>query len=211
MSYIVIELQKETLDPNIRIVDLLRKSLVVAKKLKLIDFENWINLELNGYYETDIDIPKYRHVVGQLKAWNPYNGWVPTIFRGNDELNKLITNKKIADPISNIESLMKEDTNELCCAFTASVEKELGDMFDFVTTYKLFISKSQFQVILEAVRTAILKWSLQLESDGVLGEEMVFNQKEKEVATSKNYTVNNFYGDVRNSQIQQLTSDSQQK
>jgi hypothetical protein len=40
---------------------------------------------------------------------------------------------------------------------------------------------------------------------------MVFSQQEKDIAVSKSYTVNNFYGNVNNSQIQQHTSDSQQR
>ena len=73
MSSIVIELQQESLNKNISISDLLRKALVVAKKLKISDFEEWITNELNGYEKAE-DIPAYRYVAGSVKAWNPHHG-----------------------------------------------------------------------------------------------------------------------------------------
>ena len=59
---IVLELQKETLDETISIESLLRKAYLVAKKLKLKDFEEWINKEQNGY---NGQIPEYRNVRGE--------------------------------------------------------------------------------------------------------------------------------------------------
>jgi hypothetical protein len=47
MSSSVLELQHDALQPDVRVIDLLRKSLVVAKKLGLGEFEEWVNAELN--------------------------------------------------------------------------------------------------------------------------------------------------------------------
>jgi len=210
MSFFVIELQKDALDQSISTTNLLRKALVVAKKLKLADFEKWINVELNGYYGTDNDIPKYRNVSGQLKGWNPYHGWLPTILNTDNNTEKLLTNRDVGDPLSEIEFLMRGESSELVMIYPANLEDILGKMFNSRTKYQLFVSKSQFQGILEEVRTTILKWSLELECDGILGDEMIFSEKEKEIAVTKNYTVNNFYGEVKNSQIQQHTMESGQ-
>ena len=49
MAKIVIELQHEALKSNFDIMNLLRKAYLVARKLKLQEFEDWINNELNGY------------------------------------------------------------------------------------------------------------------------------------------------------------------
>lgn len=59
MSKIVIELQQEALKSDFDIMSLLRKAYLVAKKLKLQEFKEWINNELNGYGDKD-EIPKYR-------------------------------------------------------------------------------------------------------------------------------------------------------
>lgn len=43
----VVELQREMLNGTIRVSDLLRKALVVARKLSLAEFQGWIQLEVN--------------------------------------------------------------------------------------------------------------------------------------------------------------------
>lgn len=56
---IVLELQREALDDKNQASSLLRKALVVAKKLRIKDFEDWANKELSGYLATDT-VPQYR-------------------------------------------------------------------------------------------------------------------------------------------------------
>ena len=43
MEGLVIELEKEALDEKISVESLLRKAYLVARKLKLKEFEDWIN------------------------------------------------------------------------------------------------------------------------------------------------------------------------
>jgi len=50
--------------------------LLYPKKLKLPDFETWVNSELNGY-DTPADVPKYRIINCTLHLHNPYNGLIP--------------------------------------------------------------------------------------------------------------------------------------
>ena len=54
MNSLIIELQRDALDDNISVANLLRRALVVFRKLKLPAPEKWINLELRGYEQ----IPK---------------------------------------------------------------------------------------------------------------------------------------------------------
>ena len=70
MTPIVLQLQQESLDRSVSVTDLLRKSLVIARKLKLCEFESWINSELRGYGPQE-KIPDYRRVKGSVKFWNP--------------------------------------------------------------------------------------------------------------------------------------------
>lgn len=210
MSYLVIDLQKSSLDSTISITNLLREAFVVAKKLKLDDFEKWINFELNGYCNTN-DIPEYRKVYGQLKGFNPVNGWIPTLFNGDTKMQNILTIREVSEPIAKLEFLMNSEGSSLCITYPTDVEQKLGAMFGYETKYQLFVDKSQFQGILEAVRTTVMNWSLELECDGILGEEMIFSDRERHIAVERNYTVNNFYGDVKNSQIQQNTKESKQK
>jgi hypothetical protein len=61
MTGIVLELQREALGKGVRISDLLRKVLLVARKLKVSEIEAWVLSELNGYSD-GAEIPEYRQV-----------------------------------------------------------------------------------------------------------------------------------------------------
>ena len=67
MKGIVIELEKEALNEQASVESLLRKAYLVARKLKLEEFEEWINNEQNGYKGNALD---YRMINGEYKAWN---------------------------------------------------------------------------------------------------------------------------------------------
>jgi hypothetical protein len=211
MSSLIIDLQKDALDESISTTNLLRKALVVARKLKQKDFEVWIGCELNGYSDTDIEIPSYRNISGKLKAFNPHNGWIPAVIP-NSDLENVITQRQVFDSISELEFLLNStEGNELISGFSGHCEQQLRKIFNFHSIFQLFTSKSQFRKILDGVRNTVLNWSLKLEEDGIYGEQMIFTNKEKEIASNASYTVNNFYGDVNNSQIQQNSQDSKQE
>lgn len=208
MEYLVIDLQKSALDKDISTLTLLRKAFVVAKKLRIQEFEKWINCELNGY-DNNEEIPKYREVLGEIKGLNPYKGWIPVLIEDR-ELEEKICSKSVGEAISKLEYLMDNNENSLCITFQGDFEKKIGELVGVPTKYNLFVDKSQFKGILEAVTTIILNWALELEADGILGEELIFTSQEREIAVERNYTVNNFYGNISDSQIQQNTRDSNQ-
>ena len=78
MSSIVIDLQDEILSSDCDIVQILRRAHVIAVKLGLKEFDQWISYELNGYPDQNA-CPDYRKVRGTLKAFNPYHGWIPAV------------------------------------------------------------------------------------------------------------------------------------
>ena len=211
MAYIVIDLQNNVIDSHITTTNLLRKALMVAKKLKLKDFENWIRFELNGYGNKDVKIPECRKIHGELRAFNPGEGWIPTLFNGYVEMQDTVTKSTVLQSVSELEHLINGKSDIFCISFATDAERILGELFGFETMYKLFINIIQIQNILETVRTTVMNWALELECDGILGEEMIFTEVEKRIAVERNYTVNNFYGDVSHSQIQQHTKNSDQK
>jgi len=187
MKSLVLELQREAMNPNGRLSDILRKALVVATKLKVDEFKIWTDSELKGYAKGQ-DIPPYRKVKGSVKAWNPYNGWIPVIVR-NSEIMDLISNRSIGQPISELESLchQKDEGGGLQVPlphdwimklFSKSKEFRLG----MVPT--LIVDKSQLDGILDAVRNEILNWSLELERQGILGDGMSFSTEELDKAKS---------------------------
>jgi hypothetical protein len=80
MPGVVLDLQRDALDPKYPLTDLLRKALVVARKLKIVEFESWIDNELNGYRGPEESVPNYRLLHGQVKCHNPYHGWQPMAY-----------------------------------------------------------------------------------------------------------------------------------
>lgn len=202
MSGIVIELQKEALDETVSIESLLRKAYLVAKKLKLKDFEEWINQEQNGY---DGQLPEYRNVSGEIKAWNPYHGWIPVVLStpGSDIFSRLPLDFSISVMADSYDS----SNGTIYLGVNAAMTELLNNSTDFMPTkYSFVVSKSELYRIMSTVRNKILDWALLLEENEILGEGMTFTEKEKEIASNtqviNNYT-NNFYSSASDVDIQQ--------
>lgn len=53
MESVVLQLQRECLDTHVPILEILRKALVGARKLSLVEAQTWIEKELNGYPNGD--------------------------------------------------------------------------------------------------------------------------------------------------------------
>lgn len=212
MSGIVLDLQKEALDNNCDILNLLRKAYLIAKKLKLAEFEEWINNELNGYTDKKI-IPEYRKVHGDLRGWNPYHGWIPAIIYDNDMYN-LLSIQKMPDAISNLKNIFDTSENHtIILQFNGYINNQLSNFCEFATKFALVIGTNQIFDIIEKVRNIILDWSIKLETSGIIGEGLQFSNEEKEIAANTpiiNNYINNFYGNVQDTQIQQNTDDSTQ-
>ena len=207
MKSLVLELQREAMNPDSRLSDILRKALVVATKLKVDEFKIWAEVELKGYSKGQ-DIPSYRKVTGSVKAWNPYNGWIPVIVE-DSQINNLISNRSIDQPISELESLCHQEEEDrvlqvplphdwIMKIFSKSEEYRLG----MVPT--LVVDKSQLVGILDAVRNEILDWSLELEKQGILGDGISFSTEEVNMAKSiiNIKSFKGILGDVSSSNVQ---------
>lgn len=209
MAGLVFELQKDSLDSEIKVSNLLRKAFTVSKKLGIIEIEAWLNKELSGYKSEDA-IPTYRIVRGQVKAWNPYNGWIPLICNDTDMVEKLSV-RAISESIGELDSLIVEsDSGTIHVPFPPNVENFLMRSATLQLQPSLIIGKTQIIGILDAVRNNILNWSLELEQKGVLGEDMSFSNEEKKIAHQTSYQVTNNIGSMHNSQLQQDSAGSTQ-
>lgn len=119
MSSIVLELQQDALNRNVLTSDLLRKALVVARKLRVQEIQTWLDLELNGYGD-GADIPDYRKIWGEVRAWNPYHGWQPVVFQ-NAKIETLVKTRTCSQAAAELESLVSsgESGGELSCLLQA--------------------------------------------------------------------------------------------
>lgn len=201
MSSIILDLQKDIYDNKIELSDILRKAHVVAKKLKLSDIDKWINNELNGY-KIGNEIPDYRKLKGETKYLNPYHGWLPMMFESS-QMEDIFCIKDIPNAIPNIEDLIKSDKGNITYNMTADQNMFISKYTGRETQYAVFFSKSSLSNILTTVKNKILEWTLELEENNVLGNNMKFTQEEQNSAEQISNQTFNFYGEthIENSSI----------
>jgi len=206
-SHIVIELQQNALDSSVKVSDLLRKASVVARKLNIKEFENWLTHELNGYEDND-KIPNYRKLKGEVKVWNPYRGWQPVSF-DNNQTEEIMTYRFTKQSISELEALIDSKPEQVTMKFPSETELSLMKNIRSLTPPILHLSIPQIFSVTDRVRNIILDWSLKLEENGILGDGLTFSKEEKQIASQIVYNVTtNIYGNMENSNIQQNSSDS---
>ena len=196
MSSLVLELQQNALDPDIRIADLLRKSLVVARKLALKEFEGWVNSELNGYNDRS-EIPDYRELNGTPVAYSHYHGWYRLMtFNLSPEIVDKMTMLRFHQPISYFESSAREDAESITVSYDTAAEQMLTRALHNRAIPALRFDPSEFRGVLDAVRNIILEWTLRLESEGILGENMTFTVEERHRVSSTHLNIKNLISQV---------------
>lgn len=192
MSSIILELQNEASNSNSSVSDLLRKAKIVAVKLGLDDFLKWIENELNGYdTKEESELPSYRIISGEAKAWNPYYGWRPILF-SDIESQRLLSVRSINQKIGELDDLMKsESEGPFFVDYNPEAKKAIREAIKSDTDIKFMVSKNSVAGILEGVRNIVLDWSLKLEKEGVMGEGMTFSKEEKEKVDNKDFRIGN--------------------
>lgn len=212
MAGLVLELQRDALNSSIAVADLLRKALVVAKKLGLVEFEKWITFELNGYKRGD-ETPRYRKVSGEVRVFNPYNGLhIPFLVTEDPKFAAFISSRPVGDAIGRIEGAIKNKTTKgiLALPFPKELEIRLMKSMEFPMRPMLYLGESELHGIVDAVRNTVLEWAINLERDGIIGEGMTFSPDERRAAASTVYNIQNYIGTMNRSQVQQGTCDSSQ-
>ena len=204
MNSLVLDLQQEVLKSDCDILNALRKAHLIASKLRLTEFDAWITSELNGYYKNSQDIPDYRKVNGQLKAWNPYHGWIPVVIH-DTKIQELLCMRKIGNSISDILTLYNNSDGYITMNYPGDMEREISDLCEvpFPTTYSLHISKHLLKSIIDKVGNCLLEWTIKLEKEGILGENMRFSQEETNMAKEIPQQINNYYGTIVNGDVSQ--------
>lgn len=194
MSSVVLDLQNEVTKSKCDIVSVLRRAHLIATKLSLDEFNQWVVNELNGY-KSQTEAPEYRSIIGQLKAFNPYQGWIPVML-ADAEVEKMICHPKLINSTSEILSLCEESGSSLIVSVPTEVQNTLNEMCDTPLPMQMavHVSKTAAADIIEKVKNTLLEWTLELEAKGILGEDMSFNDKEKEIAKTIPQQINNYYG-----------------
>lgn len=203
MTGLVLELQRDALGNGVSVTDLLRKALVISRKLNVLEIQQWITSELNGYTVEDRLIPDYRLVVGTPMVKHPLRGWTQINFDSTKTAN-IFSAVKNSQSVSELDAILsRNDDSPLLIDYPSELVAHLVKQMRQPMQPQLVVQSTAVVAILNAVRNQILEWSLELEAQGVLGDGMSFSEKEKSVASSVTYNVTNNIGAMHNSQLQQ--------
>jgi len=139
MSSLVRELQRDALERKVQITDLLRKTLFVARKLKVVEFEKWSEKELNEYKD-EREVPAYREIIGCVNAWNPVHGWQRVVFN-DSEIEHLVSNRPCGQSIAEIESLLEHQAESMSfhMPFLPEMENKLRKLIGYDTHVTLLV------------------------------------------------------------------------
>lgn len=198
LNSLILDFQNDINNSDIKIEDILRKSLVIATKLNINDFIDWINLELGGYGEKD-EIPKYRIINGDLRLSNDYQKDIP-VAMDSTKIYESIQSTYIPNSIIEIEDLCSSDNN---LKLIPPIEKRnvICKYFPDMSDYEIYLifNNSQFKAIVGAVRTKLLNWYFKLEKDGIMGKNSSFSDEELEIANKND---ENYKFIITNSNVQ---------
>lgn len=183
---LVRRLQSDAADSSKSVSDLLRLAKLVAAKLEATDALVWIDRELEGYPNVLAnDLPPFRQITGKPRAWNPYHGWQPILFKDTDTA-KAFGYCPIGQSLGSLEATLRtaDSSGSFEFDYPPEIAIELQKAVGFDTKMQVEIGFGSIWNIVDQVRNLILNWSLALEKAGVLGAQMTFSAKEKTEAAA---------------------------
>ena len=198
MSSIVLELQKDLLDTNCDILKTLRKAHIIAVKLNLSEFDEWIQNELNGYESEDDNFPEYRKMNGELKANNPRRGWIPMVIvdKNSREFFRYVPILESISYLIGVEKKSKDGYFYFSYPTDVSMKLCMGANLPAYMECALHISTVKIIDLIDIVKNRLLEWTLELEKNGIWGENMTFSVVETESAKKVSQQINNYYGGI---------------
>jgi AbiTii len=184
---LIAEIQREAIDSEASVSSLLRKVKLAAAKLKLETLASWVDLELNGYPTREV--PAYRRFSGQPRYWNEYHGWQP--LGGDPTIIGKLADVTFSDSMASIEALVARKSGSLLSQFPPGILDALSKGMGInVAQAGTEISTAKAVGVLDAVRTAVLDWAIEMEKAGVHGEGLSFSPAEQEIAQSASNVFN---------------------
>jgi DNA-binding MarR family transcriptional regulator len=213
MNSLVLEIQREALDPSVPILSLLQKAWVLARKLEVSELEEWIKQEINGYSDSK-DVPIYRIVKGQPIESNPIQApsfgeslilsLAEGMLRGlaaddGEQIMSNLFNQKnqmaVNNPIGEMQGWLEDRGGDFITLQTVRLisqnptwEELIRGFASRAVPISLQVHKSQIFRTIQAVRAVVLAWTVKLEQDGILGNGLSFSPGEK-IKASQYYNV----------------------
>ena len=184
---LISEIQREAIDSKASVSSLLRKVKLAAAKLKLETLASWVDLELNGYPTREV--PAYRKFSGSLRYWNEYQGWQP--LGGDAGIIRMLSEVTFGESVASIEALVAGKSSSLLSQFPPAILEILSKGMGInVAQAGAEVATAKAVGILDAVRTAVLDWAIEMERAGVHGEGLSFSSTEQQKAQSASNVFN---------------------
>lgn len=212
MAALVHELVNMASDPSVSVADLLRRAMVAASRLDLVEVTTWLTDELNGYENREV--PPYRRLRAEVMCKNPYHGLIPLLLPPGTV--EVLSESPVGQSVPELEALLG-GSGTCISRFPYEIERQLMQDMEVALQPFLVISEIKLKGIIETVRSRVLAWSLHLERQGIIGEGMTFTSREKEMSKESNtqYNITAHGGQIQiasngSSQTMQTTAIDQQ-
>lgn len=199
------ELEKDIIDSNIDLTQILRKAQVLAYKLKVSDMKTWVDNELNGYKGTN-NLPDYRILPAKLKGNFESVEYLTagTMIKNieipltKEDLEKDYGTVKLLQSVSTYEDILKRKTERLCRMLPANMAMvSFNNIFDKYEGREVWqeFSSSTLKACLDKVRNKLLQLVLELQDQY---QELKSPEEKIDVQTAQtifNHIVNIHSGD----------------
>lgn len=163
MNKMIVDLQRDILKTDCDIVNALRKAHLIAKKLKIDEFDAWVQNELNGYEPSSKNIPEYRNIQGMVKSKNPINGWMPVIIE-DQEIENMLTHRHLSQSVGDLIQYSKKDES-LYIPFPGGICQHIAELADYPYVFEsaLFITKEALLGVIEQIKNQLWEWILKID------------------------------------------------
>jgi hypothetical protein len=119
-------------------------------------------------------------VSGSTEGFNPYRGWGAITFRtGEQEANW--GDAPIGISVPSIEASLStaQPGGSFYFPYLAEVKRDLLESLQGANDARIRLEVPQAVGLLQRVRSILLEWTLEMEKQGVLGENMLFSLQER--------------------------------
>jgi hypothetical protein len=179
MGSAVANLRNAVVASNQSLTQRLRQAKVIATSLGLEDVERWVDLELNGYPQAT-EPPDYR-----------------TVFACNVDSRGEDLRFKLRAPIHELEASAQRRHVEFALDWDTQYASPFAE--------RLRVPGAQYKDILQTVTNRLLEWTIELQKRGIKGEDIDFNEKEKEAAVNQTFNIGHMVGVAGNVHGSQVT------
>ncbi len=168
------QIQDDILDPNKRLPDILRKAKVLAYRLDVPEFKQWLDYELDGYYGEEVEVPDYR--VTPTTNFGDFAGFGGSFVRNApiptldfpDEVQDYVDKIELRDGTASLERLARSEEPMHKIPWLADAIAFVGQPGRIMEGYALaaawqILSSNTVEDVLDTIRNRLLTFMLELE------------------------------------------------